>query len=208
MFDPVRSRKAACSASHLRLSARRPSNASHFSSSSTRTNSFAVCGAMLPGPQMLAGALTFQEQACLRAVRDRVALVPAGKLDSERHSSGGLVGSVGRRHFDAGDADVGLPGGSAHLRCQLSLHEPHWPFERFPRVVATCHVTCVKTSLSQRYCTPAPNMKAIDAEASPPSASARAMNSARQRSTEPKSRAIAPEISSVGARPSPPRLAK
>ena len=49
---------------------------------------------MLPGPQMLAGALTFQEQACLRAVRDRVALVPAGKLDSERHYSGGLVGSV------------------------------------------------------------------------------------------------------------------
>src|SRR5262249_5968861 len=106
------------------------------------------------------GAPTFLEQACLRAVRDSVAC----KLDSERRYSGGLVGSVSGHHVDADYADVGLRGDAAHLRCQLSLHQPHWPFQRFPRVVATRHVTCVKTSLSQRCCTLAPNMKAIDAE--------------------------------------------
>ena|SRR5215467_9674209 len=45
-----------------------------------------------------------------------------------------------------------------------SIHKPHWPFERFPRIVTTCHVTCVKTSPSQRCCTLASNMKPVDAE--------------------------------------------
>src|SRR5262249_5451891 len=51
-----------------------------------------------------AGAPTFLEQACLRAVRDSVAC----KLDSERRYSGGLVGSVSGHHVDADYADVGL----------------------------------------------------------------------------------------------------
>jgi len=38
---------------------------------------------------------TILEQACLRAVGDGEGLVLAGKLESERHDSGGPVGSVG-----------------------------------------------------------------------------------------------------------------